>query len=545
MNTMPNTPIDALAERYATGLAALDPVTATEIGLPGYADKMPDYSQDGADALDELQAQTLGQLDGLTPQNPQDEVTRAALVERLTVDRQLHATGVVELNNIASPVQEIRATFDLMPTETEDDWRNIASRLNQVEAALDGYRSRLETAVADGHLPAQRQVEACITQSKAAAEQFFPTLAKKSSQVPHTLQTELQRTATQAAQAYTNFAHYLTSDLYPKSSSQDAVGAEYYTLASRRFLGAEVDLAETYDWGLAELDRIVAEQRRVAEAIQPGASVDQAREALSADPKRQLHGTEALRQWMQELADTTIDAMKQHFHIPSPMDYVEAMIAPTQDGGIYYTPPSEDFSRPGRMWWSVPEGEDTFTTWQQTTTVFHESVPGHHLQIATAMLNADQLNSWRRNWLWVSGHGEGWALYAEELMHELGYLQDPGDYLGMLDAQRMRAARVVFDIGVHCGFLAPYAWGGKVWDPDTGFAFLQEHLHETPGVLAFEFIRYLGWPGQAPSYAVGQRIWQQIRATHETTEDFDLRAFHTRALKLGSMGLDTLAEALQ
>jgi len=545
MNTMPNTPIDALAERYAAGLAALDPVTATEIGLPGYADKMPDYSQDGADALDQLQAQTLVQLDGLTPQNPQDEVTRAALIERLTVDRQLHATGVVELNNIASPVQEIRATFDLMPTETEDDWRNIASRLNQVEAALDGYRGRLETAVADGQLPVQRQVETCITQSKAAAEQFFPQLAKKSSQLPHTLQTEVQRTATQAAQAYANFAHYLTSDLYPKSSSQDAVGADYYTLASRRFLGTEVDLAETYDWGLAELDRIVAEQRRVAEAIQPGASVEQAREALSADPKRQLHGTEALRQWMQELADTTIDAMKQHFHIPSPMDYVEAMIAPTQDGGIYYTPPSEDFSRPGRMWWSVPEGEDTFTTWQQTTTVFHESVPGHHLQIATAMLNADQLNSWRRNWLWVSGHGEGWALYAEELMHELGYLHDPGDYLGMLDAQRMRAARVVFDIGVHCGFLAPNAWGGKVWDPDTGFAFLQEHLHETPGVLAFEFIRYLGWPGQAPSYAVGQRIWQQIRASHETAEDFNLKNFHTRALKLGSMGLDTLAEALK
>src|SRR5699024_4128229 len=129
-----------------------------------------------------------------------------------------------------------------------------------------------------------------------------------------------------------------------------------------------------------------------------------------------------------------------------PMDYVEAMIAPTQDGGIYYTGPSEDFTRPGRMWWSVPEGEETFTTWQQKTTVFHEGVPGHHLQVATAVLNADQLNAWRRNWLWVSGHGEGWALYAEELMRELGYFDDPGDYLGMLDAQRMRAARMVFDI---------------------------------------------------------------------------------------------------
>lgn len=542
---MPSTSIDALAERYAAGLAELDPVAATEIGIPGYADQMPDYSQDDADARDRLQARTLTELTGLADENGQDAVTRHALVERLTVERQLHATGVVQLNNIASPVQDIRATFDLMPTETDDEWRNIAGRLAQVETALAGYRCRLEAAVADGQAPAQRQVAACITQSKAAADQFFPALASQAKQTSTVLHTDVDQAAHQAAQAYATFAEYLADDLYAKSRTRDAVGVDYYALVSRQFLGADIDLAETYDWGLAELDRIVSEQHRVADSIQSGASIAQARSILSADPARQLHGTEALRLWMQDLADTTIEAMKEYFHIPPPMDRVEAMIAPTQDGGIYYTGPSEDFSRPGRMWWSVPEGEETFTTWQQTTTVFHESVPGHHLQIATAMLNADQLNSWRRNWLWVSGHGEGWALYAEELMRELGYLEDPGDYLGMLDAQRMRAARVVFDIGIHCGFIAPEAWGGKVWDPDTGFAFLQSHLHESPGVLEFEFTRYLGWPGQAPSYAVGQRIWQQVRAAHENAPDFDLKTFHSRALELGSMGLDTLEKALR
>lgn len=542
---MPKTPIDALAERYAADLAELDPVTATEIGLPDYADKLPDYSQDGADALDQLQARVLTELKGMEPENFQDTVTRDALIERLTVDRQLHATGVVELNNIASPVQDIRATFDLMPTQTHEDWRNIAARLSKVETALSGYRSRLDAAVTRGQVPAQRQVDACIFQAQAAATGFFTELIAPATQLPQALRSDLERAAAQAAEAYAGFAHYLAEDLRPCARTEDAVGADYYALASRRFLGATVDLAETYEWGLAELQRIVDEQHRVADSIQAGASIAQARQHFSADPARQLHGTEALRQWMQQLSDITIDAMKQHFHIPSPMDYVEAMIAPTQDGGIYYTPPSQDFSRPGRMWWSVPEGEDTFTTWEQTTTVYHEGVPGHHLQIATAMLNADQLNSWRRNWLWVSGHGEGWALYAEDLMRELGYLDDPGDYLGMLDAQRMRAARVVFDIGVHCGFTAPEAWGGKIWDAETGFAFLQEHLHETPGVLDFEFTRYLGWPGQAPSYAVGKRIWQQIRAAHETAPDFDLKTFHTRALELGSMGLETLEKALR
>src|SRR5699024_2593974 len=239
----------------------------------------------------------------------------------------------------------------------------------------------------------------------------------------------------------------------------DAVGADYYALASRQFLGADVDVLETYQGGLDELERIIEEQQRIAGSIHPGASIDQARAWLSADPTRQLHGTAALHAWMQHLADDTMQDMKQHFFIPEPMDRIEALIAPTQDGGVYYAGPSEDVSRPGRMWWSVPAGEDTFTTWAETTTVFHEGVPGHHLQVATATYRRELLNKWRRSVCWTSGHGEGWALYAEKLMQELGYLSDPGDHMGMLDMQRMRAARVVFDIGVHLELEVPERWG--------------------------------------------------------------------------------------
>lgn len=542
---MSQTPIDALAEDYASQLAALHPVAASEIGLTGFADQMPDYSQDGADAADALNAEVLAQLAPLEAENFNDWVTRDALVERITIERQLHATGVVELNNIASPVQDIRATFDLMPRESTDDWKNIATRLGLVSASLSGYQQRLESAATNGHAPAVRQVDACIVQSQAAADGFFTDLIAQATNIPESLRSDLLRGANAAKRAYSDFATFLKEDLRQRARIEDAVGQDYYQLASQEFLGAQVDLLETYYWGLEELDRLITEQQKVADTIHPGASIPEARALVSADPQRQLHGTAALQQWMQHLADTTIQDMKRHFDIPSPMDSVEAMIAPTQDGGIYYTGPSEDFSRPGRMWWSVPAGEDTFTTWQETTTVFHEGVPGHHLQIATAMMNAEHLNSWRRNWLWVSGHGEGWALYAEDLMHELGYLNDPADYMGMLDAQRMRAARVVFDIGVHCGFTAPGAWGGQTWDVDTGFRFLQAHLHEPPQALNFEFTRYLGWPGQAPSYAVGKRIWQNIRAEHASQPDFDLKTFHTRALQLGSVGLDTLQKALR
>ncbi len=163
------------------------------------------------------------------------------------------------------------------------------------------------------------------------------------------------------------------------------------------------------------------------------------------------------------------------------MRRIECCIAPTHDGGIYYTGPSEDFSRPGRMWWSVPEGIDDFSTWREVTTVFHEGVPGHHLQIGQTVYRRETLNRWQRLMCWVSGHGEGWALYAERLMDELGYLEDPGDRLGMLDAQALRAARVIVDIGMHLELEIPRdnPFGfhpGERWTPALGLEFMRRHV---------------------------------------------------------------------
>lgn len=549
----PRTPsaIDELAERYVADLLALHPDTATELGLPGHETEYSDFSPAGARADDELNARLLEELAPLEPQDETDRVTKAAMQERIGLEREIHATGRTEMNNIASPAQGIRAVFDLMPTDTAEQWEHIAGRLENLPVALAGYTASLIASKDAGHVAAVRQVDIVIEQARAhgTGEGFFPSLtarAQAADVVPAELAQRIRAGAEQAAQAYRDFADVLELELRPHAPTADAVGIEQYHLASRVFLGAEIDLEETYRWGQEELARIIAAQEADAEKIRPGATIEEARAILDADPARALKGTEALQAWMQRLSDEAVAAMTEHFEIPAPMDRLECMIAPTQEGGIYYTGPSEDFSRPGRMWWSVPAGEDEFTTWAETTTVYHEGVPGHHLQIATAMMNRENLNQWRRSFCWTSGHGEGWALYAEKLMEELGFLDDPGDHLGMLDMQRMRAARVVFDIGYHCGFDAPESEGGGAWDPEKGYAFLAKHLNISEGQRRFEFTRYLGWPGQAPAYKVGQRIWEQIRAEHEARDgaDFDLRAFHTRALKLGSMGLDTLRDAL-
>jgi uncharacterized protein (DUF885 family) len=294
-----------------------------------------------------------------------------------------------------------------------------------------------------------------------------------------------------------------------------------------------------------ELARMTREQEAVAREILPGASVAEAVAHLDADPARMLHGVDALQRWMQEVSDRSVQELAgTAFDIPEQVRRLECRIAPTHEGGIYYTGPSDDFSRPGRMWWSVPTGVTEFATWRELTTVYHEGVPGHHLQIGQAVHNRSRLNTWRRQLAGTSGHAEGWALYAERLMERFGYLDDPADRLGMLDGQRMRAARVVLDIGVH--LQKPMPGSARVWTAESALDFLRANVNMDDAFVRFEVNRYLGWPGQAPSYKIGQRIWEQLRDDAERRDGagFSLAGFHRRALDLGGVGLDTLRAAL-
>jgi uncharacterized protein (DUF885 family) len=549
----PHTAIDAVADAYTDTLIRLNPSFATTLGVPGHETEFQDFSPAGIEGFIAAARDALRALEGLEPADDVDAVTLDAMRERLGLQLEIHESGwdAADLNNISSPAQDIRAIFDLMPTDSTEHWEHIAGRAHSVPGAIEGYIESLRSARQQGKVSASRQVSIVIEQATkyAAQDGFFAKMAAGAKTadgpLPAELQAKLDAGAAAARAGYQKLADFLSAELLPVAPAKDAVGRDRYALASRVFLGAAVDLDETYAWGVQELERLIAEQERVADEIRPGASVEEAKAVLNSDPARQLKGTDALKVWMQELSDKAVaDLAGVHFEIPDIMKTLECLIAPTDEGGIYYTGPSDDFSRPGRMWWSVPPGEDTFTTWAETTTVYHEGVPGHHLQIATATYRRELLNKWRRNVCWTSGHGEGWALYAEKLMQELGYLKDPGDHMGMLDMQRMRAARVVFDIGVHLELEVPERWGTGTWTPETGYEFLKQNLAISEGQLNFEFARYLGWPGQAPSYKVGQRLWEQVRSELEARPGFELKAFHTKALNIGSVGLDTLKRAL-
>ncbi|MEU4566246.1 DUF885 domain-containing protein [Micromonospora sp. NPDC023956] len=550
--------IDDLANRYVVEWAALNPAGATYAGIAGHDDRLDDLTPDGYAARAELDRRTLAELDVIEPDTLAERTAKEAMQERLGLTLARYDAGeeTSAINVIASGLHDLRSVFDLMPTEGEEALANVATRLQQFAGALEGYKTTLREAADAGHVSSRTQMvevaKQCDIWTDPDGDDFFHGLVERLG-ADGRLGADLRRGAAAATAATAEFGRFLRTELAPRGREKQAAGRERYALASQYFLGAKIDLDETYAWGFEELARLEADMRTAAgRIVGPGATVDEAVAALDADPARTIQGKEAFRDWMQALADRAVDELHgTHFDIPEQVRRIECRLAPTSDGGIYYTGPSEDFSRPGRMWWAVPQGVTDFSTWREVTTVYHEGVPGHHLQVGQTAVRAELLNRWQRLLCWVSGHGEGWALYAERLMDELGYLADPGDRLGMLDAQAFRAARVIVDIGMHLELEIPRdnPFGfrpGERWTPELGWEFMRAHCRVPDENLRFELNRYLGWPGQAPSYKVGERIWLQARDEAKTRKgaEFDLREFHRQALDLGALGLDPLRRAL-
>ncbi|PRY13501.1 DUF885 domain-containing protein [Kineococcus rhizosphaerae] len=531
------TAVDTIAEDHFETVLRLQPTLALSLGAPDPAPGLGDRSPAGLAAVADANRATLRELERTPAVDDVDRVTVAAMRDRLGLEVALHDAGELlgDLNVIASPVQDLRMVFDLLPTATDADWQVVGERLAAVPAALAGYVESLRAAAAAGRVAAVRQVEACATEAAENATGFFATFGAGRG---------VEAAGAAAAQAYADLARFLRTELLPQAPAADAVGRDRYALWSQFHVGARIDLDETYAWGLEEVARLRAEMADVARQITGSGDAAAAAAALDADPGVVVQGAENFRAWMQDRSDATVDALQgEHFDIPEQIRRLECRIAPTTSGVIYYTGPSEDFTRPGRMWWAVPAGQTAFSTWREATTVHHEGVPGHHLQIGQTAVRSEVLNRWRRQGCWVSGHGEGWALYAERLMQDLGFLHGPGEVLGMLDAQLLRAGRVVLDIGIHCGLPAP---DGGAWTYAKAWDYLRSVSGNHPDVLRFELDRYLGWAGQAPSYKVGERLWAALREDVRAHEGaaFDLKAFHRRALDVGSVGLDVLRSTL-
>jgi uncharacterized protein (DUF885 family) len=540
-----------IADRYCVELGALDPCSATYAGIPGHDHEMTDYSPAGAARRADLVRETLVALAAAPQETDDDRLAASVMTERCTLDVEQYEARerLRDIRIIGSPIQSARQCFDLMRLDTDDDWAVATERMTRVPDSLESIEEALRVGVDQGVVASRRQALACAEQAATwggdgEAEPFFRALASRRPD-----DTKLAAAAELATSGYARLAAYLRDEYAPAADPRDPVGRDRYLLFARDFNGMELDLEETYAWGWEELYRIEDAMRRVGERILPGAAIEEVIEHLDNDSTRAIEGVEEFRRWNQDLIDQTISDLEgTHFEIAPPLRVCEAMIAPPGGAAaMYYTGPTEDFSRPGRTWYPTM-GQTRFPLWKEVSTCYHEAVPGHHLQVAQVVYLADKLSRFQRLFGFVSGHGEGWALYAERLMGELGYLEDPGFEMGMLAAQAMRAVRVVLDIGMHLelAIIDGEPNAGETWTPELALPFLIERSRFPEVFMRSEVDRYLGWPGQAISYKVGERVWLESRADAKRRKGaaFDLKEFHTFALDLGSMGLGQLRDEL-
>jgi uncharacterized protein (DUF885 family) len=535
------TAVFGLCDDYVTRWAALDPVSAGMLGIKGVFGPATDYSPDGFAARAELMTATLAALEPMSPTSPADRLAAGFLRERLEAQLAWHQLNE-PLRLVQAPIgliSSVRDSVDLLPRDGDDAWRNIAARLAAIPVMFAGWRASLDAGLAQGLTAARRQA----VQAAVAADHCVGSHdALVASYGDGPLAAELAPAVAQANQGYADLAHYLREDYAPRATEVDAVGAERYAVAARLYLGADIDLKEAYEWGWAELARIETEMTAEANAIRPGASLDEATAILNES--EYVISEDAYLAWLQDRHDRAIEQLDGvHFDIPAPLRRVEVVLARgSTSGAAYYTGPSEDLTRPGRTWWPLggrdPQGR--FETWSELSTVFHEGVPGHHLQVGAAKTAGDQLSRFAKT-NFVSGHGEGWALYAERFADELGWFTEPGTRLGMLGGSALRAARVVIDIGVHLDLPLP---DGSRWTFDKSCEVLGTSGRGEPHRIQAEVVRYFGWPAQAISYKLGERAWLAARAEAMRRPGFDLKRWHTAALSLGPIGLAGLADAL-
>ena len=559
-------PVRTAADRFVTAMAELDPSVATFLGLRQDEDRMPDLSPAGQMARDDLARSALAALDALPGAGAGGEPAALAdgderrcarlLRERLEAFLAMSEAGenLREVSNTFGPLQRIRGVFLMMPAATADDWAVIARRMTRIPQALDGHRESLAAGAGQGLLAAPRQVTAVTDQlgtwlSARAGAGWFAEFAAAAA-VPPALRAELDRAAAATAGAMAGLRDWMITDYLPQAAdTPDGVGEERYRRSARMWTGANLDLGEVYEWGWSQYQQLRQDIQAEARHVLPGSAPLEAMRYLDEFAPA-VEGVEQVRLRLQQMMD---DAMTElngtHFDLAEPLRVVEARIAPSGSAAApYYTAPSQDFSRPGRTW--LPTlGRTRFPEWNLISVWYHEGVPGHHLQLAQWVYLSQQLSVFQTTVGGVSACLEGWALYAERLMDELGYLKPTGARRGYLDAQMMRAVRVVVDLGMHLRLPIPAdspIGAGQAWTPDLASEFFKAHSGRDAAFVDSEILRYLSAPGQAISYKLGERAWLEGREAARATRgaSFDLKAWHMAALSLGSLGLDDLSAEL-
>ena len=526
------TAIGRISDSYVKRRWELSPMAATAAGVDGYDHLLDDLSPAGEDAALVLLEEFLPQVRGAVVHTQAERIAQSVMLHDLETERAEllsrvhgHAWGVI--TSVASSLSD---TYSLMDVAISRE--SLLARAGAVEVYLDGWFSRIMRDAEDGIVNSQHSTVEEITQLKTmSARGMHKTLLADATPEEHAVLAH-------ADDALAELADRMDAQYLPLCRKELGVGRAVYETLATSYLGAEVDLVAAYERAIGELADVNAEMRELALSMYPATDPAAVPALLDEDPRYCMPNAEALKVRIEEMFQTAREALAADFHIPHAISRCDVVMDENaMDASPYYQGPSEDLSRAGAMCYPVANRE-TFPLWREVSTVYHESIPGHHLQIGVALLERENLTSFQRLLSWNCGYGEGWALYAERVMDMLGFLQDPADRLGYLICRALRIARVVIDIGLHMDLPSPH---GAEWSYENTVEYLIESAWLTRAGAESEINRYIAWPGQAITYKIGEEYWLAARARAEKS-GVPLVEFHERLLRSGSMPLWMLEE---
>jgi uncharacterized protein (DUF885 family) len=431
--------------------------------------------------------------------------------------------------------------FDLQPVGSAPARAAALQRLSKVADYIDTEASNLRAGLDFGFSAPRPTVAGVPAEIRALLDKDNPFLnvANRDDDADFTAAVQ-EIFATQIAPAIERFANYIESDYLPKAREELAVlanprGSECYAALVRAFTTISVAPEVIHETGLQQIANIRADMQAIIDEHFGGGEIEPFLRRLNVDPEFTFASeAEILDRARNTLAGIRPLLPELFAVLPKADVIIKPYPSYRESGTGEYWSSSEDGTRPGTMYIPTSHPEQRSRTGQQSF-LYHETIPGHHLQGAIALELGDRVHPIAR-YLWNSGYGEGWALYAERLMDELGQYSTPLDRIGMLSDQGARAARLVIDTGLHT----------MGWTRQQAVDYMLANTAWPPIDVESEINRYIAWPGQANAYMLGMLEIMKLRALAEEAfgDDFDEREFHARVLENGSVTLPMLQEAV-
>ena len=540
------TALDRLADAYWEAFLRRHPTFATALGDRRFDDRLEDYSSEANRAWRAL-------LDGFELEladvgDEGNSTTRAALADALRVDRAVVDADVAAFNvdPMNGPQVELLniPAFQPIRSPAEGDallerWRAMPAYLDQAVADLRRGSAEGRTAVAMLCTKVIQQLDELLDKPDAD----WP-LADPAREAPEIRDRLLEVIGQEIRPAFERYRAVIVDEIAPNARPDERPGlghipggAEAYRLLTRAHTSLDIVVEDVHAIGLDEIRRIDAEFVELGARLLGASGLAETLRALREDPALYFTTREEIEATARAALERANAAIGEWFgRLPKAPCEVVVMPAHEEKHSTiaYYREPAADGSRPGQYYLNT-YAPVTRPRYEAETLAFHESVPGHHLQLAI-MQEVTELPAFRR-FNGSTAYIEGWGLYAERLSDEMDLLSTEIDRFGVLSFDAWRASRLVVDTGMH-------ALG---WTRQQAIDFMVEHTALGENNIANEVDRYISYAGQALAYKLGQLEILRLRseARERQGDRFDIKHFHDAVLEQGALPLPVLRAVVE